>query len=88
MPFLKAGFNAHNRCTGIFAFTTHRDGNRGGVWPAELRQFDSGGDYFWFGDRGKGLGGFIAWGECVVIHSRREIELPFRLRYEAPRSPL
>lgn len=62
MPFLKAGFNARNRDTGIRAFTASTTA-RTGFKPAELRCFDCG-DYFWLGVRKPS---FLAWGENVVI---------------------
>ena len=83
MPFLKAGFNGRNHDTGIRGFTCHVRSNRRKVAPAELRRFACG-DYFWYGDRGPGKGGFIAWGECVVIASHEA----FKRRTGLPQSRL
>lgn len=70
MPFLKAGFNGANYKTGIKGWTRPE---RGGKFaPAELRQFECG-DYFWLGVRH----GFVAWGECVVLGSWYEFDLPW-----------
>ncbi len=58
MPFLKAGFNARHRETGIRAWTRPAAG--GEYAAAELLLF-AGGDYAWHGER------FLAWGEACVI---------------------
>lgn len=57
MPFLRAGFNARNRDTGIRAWTRALRGSTFAV--GELRQFQCG-DFFWYGDRPK-LGAFLVW---------------------------
>lgn len=79
MPFLRAGFNAQNRDTGIRGWTRHVDGNR--FAPAELRQFRCG-DFFWYGAR------FLAWGEQVVLGSRNELDLPWNAQYGLAQSRL
>lgn len=55
MPFLRAGFRANNRVTGIRAFISHPRYVR-----AELRVFECG-DYFWYGKQ------FIAWGDAIMF---------------------
>jgi hypothetical protein len=72
MPFLKAGFNPRNRDTGIRGWTRPARGGR--FMPAELRSFECG-DYFWL-DAGK-KPRFLAWGECVVLGSWYEFDLPW-----------
>ena len=80
MPFLKAGFNARNRDTGIRGWTRHVNGRV--FAPAELRVFLNGEDFFWFGERPK-LGGFIVWGERVVLGSWG-IDLPAEHQWNLP----
>lgn len=75
MPFLKAGFNGRNRDSGVRGWTRHvRDPERRFA-PAELRQFMPSGDYFWLDVRDPPR--FIAWGECVVLGSWHEFDLPW-----------
>lgn len=67
MPFLQAGFNAHNRVTGIRAITSHERSKRGWA-PAELRVFRSG-DLFWYGRN------FLAWGHTVYFRDLMRVDL-------------
>lgn len=78
MPFLRAGFNARNRDTGIRGWTRHVDGKQ--FAPAELRRFQCG-DFFWLGERPK-LGTFLVWGEQVVMGSHWHFDLPHEWSYE------
>lgn len=82
MPFLRAGFNARNRDTGVRGWTRHVDGRE--FAAAELRRFQCG-DFFWYGDRGPGKGGFLVWGEQVVLGSHYGFELPDEYQYALAR---
>ena len=73
MPFLRAGFNARNRDTGIRGWTRHVNGSQFAV--AELHVFQCG-DFFWYGERQK-LGAFLVWGEQVVLGSHWIFDLPW-----------
>jgi hypothetical protein len=78
--FLQAGFNGRNYHTGIRGWTRHvRDAKRR-FEPAELRQFACG-DFFWFGRHPDG-GGFMAWGDQVVLGSHYGFDLPHEWIYE------
>ena len=79
VPFLRAGFNASNRDTGIRGWTRPLDGGKHA--PAELRQFACG-DYFWYGER------FLAWGERCVLGSHWGIDLPGHWQRGLPQSEL
>jgi len=68
MPFLKAGFNARHRRTGIKGWTRHVDGKR--FEPAELIVFECG-DFAWLGIGER----FLAWSEKVVLGTR--LDLPW-----------
>lgn len=83
MPFLRAGFNARSRDTGIRAWTRHVEGRK--FAPAELRQF-SAGDYFWL-DVEKSPR-FLSWGEQVVIGTWREFDLADEYQFGLPMSKL
>ena len=71
MPFLRAGFNAKHRRTGIFGWTRHVCGTK--FEPAQLIQFTPRpgavvtGDYAWHGKRVRSGEEFLAWGEQVVL---------------------
>ena len=80
MSFLKAGFNARNQKTGIYAWTRPVDGGKFAL--AELRRFDSG-DYFWLG---VGKHAFLAWGHTCVFGSRPEFNLPRHWQDGLPQS--
>lgn len=85
MPFLKAGFSARNRDTGIRGWTRHVTGRT--FAPAELRRFACG-DLFWLGERMvKGeMRSFLVWGDEVVIGSRPEFSLPMEWQHGLPQS--
>jgi hypothetical protein len=85
MPFLQAGFNAHNTKTGIRGWTRNAAGNRHGFAPAELRRFDCG-DYFWLGDGPRGA--FLRWGEQIVLGSWYEFTLPHEHQWNLPQCDL
>jgi len=73
VPFLRAGFNAHNTITGIMGWT--RPPERPGQFAvAQLRRFDCG-DYFWYG-RHRRHGAFLVWGEQAVIGTHWGFDLP------------
>ena len=84
MPFLRAGFNAHNTKTGIRGWTCHVHGNRAGFKPAELRRFDCG-DYFWLGVLRPQ---FLVWGEQVVMGSHWGFDLPYEWQGPLPKCDL
>lgn len=72
MPFLRAGFNARNRDTGIRGWTRNAAGGRFAL--AELRVFACG-DFFWYGAR------FLAWGEQVVLGTWNDFELDWHYQH-------
>lgn len=80
MPFLRAGFNARNRDTGIRGWTRPY-GGRSRFAPAELRLFTCG-DFFWYGAR------FLAWGEQCALGSHWAFDLPSAWQYGLPKSRL
>lgn len=84
MPFLRAGFNARNRDTGIRGWTRYIGG--GQFAAAELRVFRCG-DYFWMGDHPKG-GTFLEWGEQVVLGSHWGFDLPYKWQDPLPKCDL
>lgn len=84
MPFLKAGFNARNRDTGVRGWTRHANGRE--FAPAELRRFQCG-DFFWLGDRPK-LGSFLVWGELVVMGTHYGFDLPYEFQHALPKCDL
>lgn len=71
MPFLRAGFNAKHRRTGIFAWTRPASGGRFDC--AELIEFTAG-DLVWYVKRGR-HGDVLAWGEQCVFGSWRDFDL-------------
>jgi hypothetical protein len=78
--FLQAGFNGRNYRTGILGWTRHVRDPKRRFLPAQLRQFECG-DYFWHGDHPDG-GGFMSWGEQVVLGSFYCFDLPHEWTYE------
>lgn len=80
MPFLKAGFNGRYFATGIRGWTRHIDG-KSKFAPAQLIEFEHGGDLAWRGER------FLSWGDFVVLGSYG-FELPWVYQNQLPQCDL
>lgn len=85
MPFLRAGFNARSRDTGIRGWTRHVDDEKRRFAVAELRVFVPGGDYFWLDAAERPR--FLSWGEQVVLGSIG-IDLPYEWQGPLPKCNL
>lgn len=80
--FLQAGFNGRNYRTGISGWTRHVRDEKRRFRPAQLREFECG-DFFWTGKHPDG-GGFMAWGEEVVLGTHYGFELAWEYQNQLP----